>query len=55
MTRPKIFTESELLEWIEYYEKGGEFEDDIMTSILQMALLHAKHADRMNYLAGTID
>jgi len=42
MTAPAILTEEELLQWIEYYEKGGEFEDDIMVQILHIAHLFTK-------------
>lgn len=53
MTTPKILTQEEVLDWIEYYERGGEFEDDIMASILQMALLHAQLADELHRVKGT--
>lgn len=36
-----INTEKEVIEWISFYEEGGELPDEIMVKILYMAQLYA--------------
>lgn len=42
-----LFTKAELLEWMEYYEKGGELEDEEMCKLFDTALFGLSDANQV--------
>ncbi len=42
-----INTEAEVIEWITFYEEGGDINDDTMIKLLYMAQLYARSLESL--------